>query len=369
MSTRRSNSADQAGAIKRFACILAMTIAAISLQLAGCSEELTRPAGESGSSLEKCFQLPTVDGVVAAIDIDRNGSLGTESLAEPPRIIVDPEMLQIPEPDVVTSATTTIIDFETPSLGSALSLVIDPYIDATSGVMFASAGGTLGLVKNLLTSACVDPPSSDQKLASGMGRTIGFSGRPIQAVFPTELPAGSTISVEIQALAGTIGRVTLFDGDFSPVGETEAVLEPPNGTCGYPGSPRARTVVSVTATGPVKHVRIDVPYLNAVMVIDDFSFSAPANYSLDIRPGSCPNPLNRISRGVLPVALLTTAEFDALQVDLASIVFGDPVLLDDGAIGVGPNPREPRFHRRRSRPPSIPHRARGRPDPLSAPRM
>lgn len=41
---------------------------------------------------------------------------------------------------------------------------------------------------------------------------------------------------------------------------------------------------------------------------------------LDIKPGSCPNPFNTKSRGVLPVAILGTAEFDVTQVDLGSLV-------------------------------------------------
>ena len=67
----------------------------------------------------------------------------------------------------------------------------------------------------------------------------------------------------------------------------------------------------------------------------DFNNSLP-EVDLDIKPGSDPNSINLGSRGVLPVAILTTDEFDALQVDLATIVFGDPVLLNDGGIGIAP---------------------------------
>lgn len=40
---------------------------------------------------------------------------------------------------------------------------------------------------------------------------------------------------------------------------------------------------------------------------------------VDIKPGSCPNPLNIKSRGVLPVAILGTAGFDVEQIDIATI--------------------------------------------------
>jgi len=41
--------------------------------------------------------------------------------------------------------------------------------------------------------------------------------------------------------------------------------------------------------------------------------------SLDIKPGSCPNPLNVKSKGVLPVAVLGTEEFDVTTIDPLTI--------------------------------------------------
>lgn len=41
---------------------------------------------------------------------------------------------------------------------------------------------------------------------------------------------------------------------------------------------------------------------------------------MDIKPTSCPNPLNRRSQGVLPVALLGTDDFDVMEVDLLSLM-------------------------------------------------
>ena len=41
--------------------------------------------------------------------------------------------------------------------------------------------------------------------------------------------------------------------------------------------------------------------------------------AIDIRPGSCPNPLNFRSHGLLPVAILGTATFDVRDIDLSSL--------------------------------------------------
>lgn len=40
---------------------------------------------------------------------------------------------------------------------------------------------------------------------------------------------------------------------------------------------------------------------------------------VDIKPGSCPNPLNVMDRGVFPVAILGTDEFDVTTIDPASV--------------------------------------------------
>ncbi len=45
----------------------------------------------------------------------------------------------------------------------------------------------------------------------------------------------------------------------------------------------------------------------------------PVAVPLDIKPQSCPNPLNCNEKGVLSVAILGTADFDVTQVDPASV--------------------------------------------------
>jgi len=44
--------------------------------------------------------------------------------------------------------------------------------------------------------------------------------------------------------------------------------------------------------------------------------------TIDIKPGSDPNSIDPLSRGVIPVAILSTADFDAATVDPSTLVFG-----------------------------------------------
>ncbi|MFH1484554.1 MAG: Ig-like domain-containing protein, partial [Chloroflexota bacterium] len=47
----------------------------------------------------------------------------------------------------------------------------------------------------------------------------------------------------------------------------------------------------------------------------------PFPVTIDIKPGSSPNSINLGSRGVVPVAILTTSAFDAAAVDPSTVVF------------------------------------------------
>jgi hypothetical protein len=49
----------------------------------------------------------------------------------------------------------------------------------------------------------------------------------------------------------------------------------------------------------------------------------PEELTIDIKPGSYPNPIDLKSKGVIPVAILTSATFDATTVDPSSVCFGD----------------------------------------------
>ncbi|HYV10166.1 MAG TPA: hypothetical protein VE980_04590 [Pyrinomonadaceae bacterium] len=51
-------------------------------------------------------------------------------------------------------------------------------------------------------------------------------------------------------------------------------------------------------------------------------FSSVRAVTTDIKPDSSPNTLNLRSRGVIPIALLTTRLFDATTIDVASLRFG-----------------------------------------------
>ena len=64
----------------------------------------------------------------------------------------------------------------------------------------------------------------------------------------------------------------------------------------------------------------------AVIFLIDIEYETNLDVSVDIKPTSCPNPLNVKGKGVLPVAILGTADFDVTTVDVSTVTLA----------GVGP---------------------------------
>ncbi|MBA7692164.1 hypothetical protein ES703_100722 [subsurface metagenome] len=62
--------------------------------------------------------------------------------------------------------------------------------------------------------------------------------------------------------------------------------------------------------------RVDMGAYEATAVIDTIPVE------IDIKPGSDPNSINPDSKGVIPVAILTTADFDAASVNATTVRFG-----------------------------------------------
>lgn len=84
------------------------------------------------------------------------------------------------------------------------------------------------------------------------------------------------------------------------------------------------------------------------LIVDEVCFARQAvtinviNAFMDVKPGSCPNPLNRNDKGVIPIAILGTADVDVSMIDPATInIGGVPPLkwsLEDVATPYDPGP-------------------------------
>ena len=75
-------------------------------------------------------------------------------------------------------------------------------------------------------------------------------------------------------------------------------------------------------TGARKVVASGGGFLLDIMIGDENGPCGPRRVTVDIKPGSFPNPINSRSQGVVPVAVLTTPRFDATTLDSSTVRFG-----------------------------------------------
>ena len=64
------------------------------------------------------------------------------------------------------------------------------------------------------------------------------------------------------------------------------------------------------------------PFTEALVIRFGFTLEVALEVAIDIKPGSDPNSINCRHNGVIPVAILTTSDFDATTVDPSTVGFG-----------------------------------------------
>ena len=109
------------------------------------------------------------------------------------------------------------------------------------------------------------------------------------------------------------GSSQIFKADRTsleePFGLAEhlSVLDEAGSSCAHPGISSDGKALYFVRAYAKERTDIWVSYLSVFDV------------SVDIKSGGCPNPLNLRSRGILPVAVLGTEDFDVSQIDIATV--------------------------------------------------
>ena len=93
-------------------------------------------------------------------------------------------------------------------------------------------------------------------------------------------------------------------------------------------------------TAKVQLVDLDPWFAGDDYSLDDISLEPgtpgepePFPVAIDIKPRSCPNPINRTSPGIVPIAILGTADFDVTSVDPTTVeLVLDPETTDEEEI-------------------------------------
>jgi hypothetical protein len=109
--------------------------------------------------------------------------------------------------------------------------------------------------------------------------------------------------------AGNIG-IEAHHGDFDPASDLYYGLTWPYGV------PKWLVVADLSTGTVISMIELEDSDIHTL------TFVSMKTVSIDIKPGSFPNSINPKNKGVIPVAVLTTEDFDAATVDPDSVKFG-----------------------------------------------
>ena len=95
----------------------------------------------------------------------------------------------------------------------------------------------------------------------------------------------------------------------------------PDGFTGLP-EPDGKVGLGASFQDPVTGDSVAFPSNLGFKFIDAPAEDCIISVDVDIKPGSDVNPVNTKSKGVIPVAILSTADFDVADIDVTSVTFG-----------------------------------------------
>jgi hypothetical protein len=194
-------------------------------------------------------------------------------------------------------APTILLDADTPATGSLLGTqpLVTPFGTITFDGEMRDRNG--------------DPEFND---AGALGDVFDIHNTPIQTA---ELSFGFSVQSLTFIYGGNFGSILVEARDGSGVVVDSFFQADTSG--GQPAGP-------ITLSG--SNIRSlnweDTELGNNFAALDNIIVS-PTLPAIDIKPGSCPNPLNVNNKGVLPVAILGLDGFDVTTVDPDSISLED----------------------------------------------
>lgn len=192
-------------------------------------------------------------------------------------------------------------------------------------VFFSTPVIIVAVVIGLITTTVYAAPGIDiVKWISGDGVNWQQTDEPADLV----VTEGDSISYKYDITnTGEVGdpalAYTLSDSDFAdPIGSGEL----------GPGETVTYTATGTAVLGEHENTAtVDASYelitLSAEDVAYYYGIISPETMTIDIKPGSDPNSINLRSKGVVPVVLLSTAEFDATTILGGDVYFAGAIAI------------------------------------------
>ena len=171
-------------------------------------------------------------------------------------------------------------------------------------------GNTLRTGNLLYEMALVGRPVADPTVQAAVGYIEAHWSDTCEPGWQGDYQATFTMSKGLQAFAGALDSLPVVGDWFDQTSTYIVDHQNPDGSwgpgCGFgAGDPVLETSWALLSLEPTAFIPPEPPEIEV---------------PVDIKPQSCPNPLNVGNKGVLPVAILGTEDFDVTCVDPATVM-------------------------------------------------
>lgn len=198
--------------------------------------------------------------------------------------------------DLYDAATGT---WSTTAGSTATGAELQAVILLPNGTVLITGGGGAGGPPTFATAEIFDPSTGQFRTTSSM----------------SAVRIGHAASLLPNAMVLVTGGQTVADGTILRSAEIFDPISEQWTTTAQMNVPRTVHTATLVSTGEV----LVTSGSNAGATAEVFALENVVWVNIDIKPGSFPNSINLGSAGVVPVAILSSAAFDATQVDPASV--------------------------------------------------
>lgn len=184
------------------------------------------------------------------------------------------------------------------------------------GLVSFSGGATLD---EPLTGVFADVKAEINSLSAGGQTNIGAAINLAQTQFPNGRPDAGDIMILLSDGLPQNQSAAYTAANAAKAAGTRLI------TIAYDAPSGAQTLLEELASDPDSENAFVADNDSIQDIFETISQEiCPLEVDINIKPGSDPNAFNCGSKGVIPVAVLTTDDFDATTVDPSSLRFGSP---------------------------------------------
>ncbi len=177
--------------------------------------------------------------------------------------------------------------------------------------------------------------STDYTLSMDIGGRVA-DGKEYEGTYTMALFASTAADATVFDPTSGSTLIGSFDVNGSDANANNPAILPVSGMFTSGAGLSGNLFISIAVTDATPGDAFQQPLIDNILVDAALPTSEPTTVPFDIKPGGDINPINLKSKGVLSMAIFSTDDFNVSDINVSTLLFGDPTLLDANGTGVSP---------------------------------